>query len=473
MDNSRDFQDSLFGPSASMLNPHRVSGDAFALPSGGLMRYHSAPSSTFAALLESDFYSAHDSSELVQFLTDSGLNDFSSSGDAGLSMKLNHKPVSGMKKEQRPQQGYSCQNDILLRHNGRVASSFPECIGQGPLSAILEHAGEETCVAQPCQPNVPASSSLAVTIDSSNEYKTNLIRHSSLPTDFLSRLATVDMSERPVGSQQVGSHMPSTSQQVSSHMQTSSPRTTDNTGGKVYLVSSTLSPRGLPVRKCFTDEVGPCKEEEYGILDSELSQHCGLLRQSSSPAGLLSQLTLDEFANGTDKVPMSTTQGLVIGGWDEASMDSAMHKIAALGQRKRGRPEVDARLLKSLPAADLLMGSLDQITSSPPNHYPLMGSSSGDSMVTDSILCKSRAKRGCATHPRSIAERVRRTKISERIKKLQDLVPNLDKQAHTADMLDEVVEYVKLLKRQVEELSKPSCECNGMCQKKGNVSVET
>ncbi|KVH89920.1 Myc-type, basic helix-loop-helix (bHLH) domain-containing protein [Cynara cardunculus var. scolymus] len=45
----------------------------------------------------------------------------------------------------------------------------------------------------------------------------------------------------------------------------------------------------------------------------------------------------------------------------------------------------------------------------------------------DSVACKIRAKRGCATHPRSIAERERRTRISGKLKKLQDLVPNMDK----------------------------------------------
>ena len=64
-----------------------------------------------------------------------------------------------------------------------------------------------------------------------------------------------------------------------------------------------------------------------------------------------------------------------------------------------------------------------------------------------------RAGRGFATHPRSIAERVRRTKISERMKKLQDLVPNMDRQTNTAEMLDEAVEYVKQLQLQVQELS--------------------
>ncbi|KHN25262.1 Transcription factor bHLH122 [Glycine soja] len=70
--------------------------------------------------------------------------------------------------------------------------------------------------------------------------------------------------------------------------------------------------------------------------------------------------------------------------------------------------------------------------------------------LSDSVPCKIRAKRGCATHPRSIAERVRRTKISERMRKLQDLVPNMDKQTNTADMLDLAVEYIKDLQNQVE-----------------------
>ncbi|GKA00832.1 RNA-directed DNA polymerase, eukaryota, reverse transcriptase zinc-binding domain protein [Tanacetum coccineum] len=48
----------------------------------------------------------------------------------------------------------------------------------------------------------------------------------------------------------------------------------------------------------------------------------------------------------------------------------------------------------------------------------------------DSVPCKIRAKRGCATHPRSIAERERRTRISGKLKKLQDLVPNMDKSLH-------------------------------------------
>lgn len=79
----------------------------------------------------------------------------------------------------------------------------------------------------------------------------------------------------------------------------------------------------------------------------------------------------------------------------------------------------------------------------------------------DSVPCKIRAKRGCATHPRSIAERVRRTRISERMRKLQELVPAMDKQTNTADMLDLAVEYIKDLQQQFETLRdmRAKCKC--------------
>lgn len=79
----------------------------------------------------------------------------------------------------------------------------------------------------------------------------------------------------------------------------------------------------------------------------------------------------------------------------------------------------------------------------------------------DSVPCKIRAKRGCATHPRSIAERERRTRISGKLKKLQDLVPNMDKQTSYADMLDLAVQHIKGLQTEVQKLHKElgSCTC--------------
>lgn len=77
-----------------------------------------------------------------------------------------------------------------------------------------------------------------------------------------------------------------------------------------------------------------------------------------------------------------------------------------------------------------------------------------------SVPCKIRAKRGFATHPRSIAERERRIRISARIKKLQDLFPNADKQTSTADMLDEAVEYIKELRKQLKILTETKAKCS-------------
>ncbi|KAL0339100.1 UNVERIFIED_CONTAM: Transcription factor [Sesamum angustifolium] len=85
--------------------------------------------------------------------------------------------------------------------------------------------------------------------------------------------------------------------------------------------------------------------------------------------------------------------------------------------------------------------------------------------------CQVRAKRGCATHPRSIAERVRRTRISEKMKKLQDLFPNMDKQTNTAEMLELAVEYIKNLQKQVQTLTETRAKC--VCSSKPQQTSHT
>ncbi|KAG0492020.1 hypothetical protein HPP92_005418 [Vanilla planifolia] len=80
-------------------------------------------------------------------------------------------------------------------------------------------------------------------------------------------------------------------------------------------------------------------------------------------------------------------------------------------------------------------------------------------MQQDPAHCKLRAKRGCATHPRSIAERERRTRISKRLRKLQELVPNMDKQTNTSDMLDLALQYIRELQSQLQKLKQEGSEC--------------
>ncbi|KAK8633134.1 hypothetical protein V6N13_013988 [Hibiscus sabdariffa] len=64
-----------------------------------------------------------------------------------------------------------------------------------------------------------------------------------------------------------------------------------------------------------------------------------------------------------------------------------------------------------------------------------------------------RARRGQATDSHSLAERARREKINARMKLLQDLVPGCSKISGTAIVLDEIINHVQSLQRQVEFLS--------------------
>ncbi|KZV47605.1 Basic helix-loop-helix DNA-binding superfamily protein isoform 1 [Dorcoceras hygrometricum] len=64
-----------------------------------------------------------------------------------------------------------------------------------------------------------------------------------------------------------------------------------------------------------------------------------------------------------------------------------------------------------------------------------------------------RARRGQATDSHSLAERARREKISKKMKCLQDLVPSCNKVTGKAGILDEIINYVQSLQKQVEFLS--------------------
>ncbi|KAK9038845.1 hypothetical protein V6N11_023690 [Hibiscus sabdariffa] len=75
-----------------------------------------------------------------------------------------------------------------------------------------------------------------------------------------------------------------------------------------------------------------------------------------------------------------------------------------------------------------------------------------------------RARRGQATDSHSLAERARREKISMKMKCLQDLVPGCNKITGKAGMLDEIINYVQSLQRQVEFLSMKIAALNSSVQ---------
>ncbi|CAJ2660961.1 unnamed protein product [Trifolium pratense] len=147
--------------------------------------------------------------------------------------------------------------------------------------------------------------------------------------------------------------------------------------------------------------------------------------------------------------------------WDDSEMMSEN-----VGGLKRFRDNDSKQHFSGLNAAALQNETRGGHSSSPLAHQLSMPNTSSEMAAmenflhfSDSVPMKIRAKRGCATHPRSIAERVRRTKISERMRKLQDLVPNMDKQTNTADMLDLAVDYIKDLQKQAEKLQDCQAKC--------------
>ncbi|KAL2501683.1 transcription factor bHLH [Forsythia ovata] len=188
-----------------------------------------------------------------------------------------------------------------------------------------------------------------------------------------------------------------------------------------------------------------------------------------SSLGMLSRITevenesgglsgLDETKVGNSNgVNLSYSTGFPIGSWNDSSnfvenFNGIKREFdndgKAFVNNENGefgnRPHILSHHL-SLPKTSAEMAAMEKLL-----------------QLQDTVPCKIRAKRGCATHPRSIAERVRRTRISERMRKLQELVPNMDKQTNTADMLDFAVDYIKNLQKQYKTLSdtRANCKCS-------------
>lgn len=228
-----------------------------------------------------------------------------------------------------------------------------------------------------------------------------------------------------------------------------------------------------------------------------------LMRQSSSPAGFLSyfspQNDYSSAVGGNININRNDNKRLKIQTVFSSGSSSSNGIMATIpeGMPQEGGFDEDHKRMSSLPISSwddstILSGSFldglededikprvmdnqngDEGSKSRPanmlSHHLSLPKSALEKLLQfqDSVPCKIRAKRGCATHPRSIAERVRRTRISERMRRLQDLVPNMDKQTNTSDMLDLAVDYIKVLQRQVKSLSdnQSRCKClNGQNQ---------
>ncbi|XP_059630951.1 transcription factor bHLH80 [Cornus florida] len=213
------------------------------------------------------------------------------------------------------------------------------------------------------------------------------------------------------------------------------------------LVKPTQCPTQLPPSNSATPTTRRSGTSYASVPDPGLFDAGGaasgisFLRQNSSPAEFLTQIS-----PGSDGY--FSNYGIA------ANYDYLSSSMEVSPSRKRAR-EGDSEHSSAKFSSKLKGEQSGQL------HGGISGvlDADMDRLLEDSVPCRVRAKRGCATHPRSIAERVRRTRISDRIRKLQELVPNMDKQTNTADMLEEAVEYVKFLQRQIQELTEHQKKC--------------
>ncbi|XP_054819224.1 transcription factor bHLH130-like [Prosopis cineraria] len=206
---------------------------------------------------------------------------------------------------------------------------------------------------------------------------------------------------------------------------------------------------------------------------SRLKNQFGFLSRSGSSLGMLSQISEIEGENTEATNPDNGGLGSVNAfdpGFPYSSWNDTSHLSENLGGLKR-EPSNGEKLFSNSQNGPL--GNRVPMLS---HHLSLPKPSADMSAMEkllqfpDSVPCKIRAKRGCATHPRSIAERVRRTRISERMRKLQELVPNMDKQTNTADMLDLAVEYIKDLQKQFKTLSETRANCKCISTQKSDTN---
>ncbi|XP_068645152.1 transcription factor bHLH62-like isoform X1 [Aristolochia californica] len=208
--------------------------------------------------------------------------------------------------------------------------------------------------------------------------------------------------------------------------------------GQLSRVSSSHSQMGVPENKDMDGQEGEMRSGSGS--DRKFSR----LSRSSTPDD-------SELNNAREE---SSVSDQITGGNE---MNARKRKGVAKGKSKEKDPKVseenDSNAKRSKPsegtAAD--KDSVKPNTEQNGNQNHSKDNSKPPEPPKDYIHV--RARRGQATDSHSLAERVRREKISERMKFLQDLVPGCNKVTGKAVMLDEIINYVQSLQRQVEFLS--------------------
>ncbi|KAJ1412396.1 Myc-type, basic helix-loop-helix [Sesbania bispinosa] len=405
----------------SDLQPHQQ------INSSGLTRYRSAPSSYFNNIIDREFYEHifnRPSSPETERIFSRFVNSFGGDGDSAavaeeqedsLTQKISVADCGVVKEEINNQHDQGMHSTI---NNEQVILQQSNINDYN--SANTANHGFYQSSARPPLPNQNMDGNYSLGVNRLQQMKTggghnsNLIRHSSSPAGLFSQ---------------------------------------------INIENGFVSMRGMGTLGAVNNSVEDAKFSTARRLKNPSNYSSGRMSsiaEIGDKGNIESNQDSEAFAetNGNDFI-----SGFPVGPWD----DSAIMSDNNVSGLKRFRDN-DAKPFSGLNAAET-QNETGQSPSPLAHHLSLPNTSAEMAAIekflqfSDSVPCKIRAKRGCATHPRSIAERVRRTKISERMRKLQDLVPNMDKQTNTADMLDLAVDYIKDLQKQVETL----LDCQAKC----------
>lgn len=188
----------------------------------------------------------------------------------------------------------------------------------------------------------------------------------------------------------------------------------------------------------------------------------GLLRHSSMPAGFLSHAICDEDFAVDDVQRLSNKQ------FNSQPSFSKQNALPQYSNMRDSSEEAAGYFDRSFISSNYIVGSYDHANSI--DFASIKRSKYNNEYLNNyqcqrnSTICKVRAKRGCATNPRSLAERERRKIISNRISKLDGFIPNIDKQTSQSEKLDFAVLHIKALQKQIEDLKQERANCTCACK---------
>ncbi|XAR60407.1 hypothetical protein NMG60_11033770 [Bertholletia excelsa] len=394
----------------------------------GLTRYRSAPSSYFASLLNSsvgdEFLNPRPSSPDIDRI----LGKFISGGGAEGSSSQN---LCGIGQSSSTNQALRSQFMASTKHEPGI---FQHDRQQTPEQQHCDYSSAPQIIfpnQTPTQPGLPNRKPAASTPRPNNSNlpqmkicvggNSNLTRHNSLPAGLLSHVNIEHGSGVMRG--------------------------TGNLGGvnSTNAVAPFTSPNRLKCQMDFSSG----RPSSSGRMATILENGSKSIEMSGPEDGSFGE------GEGSD---CGYLNDFTVGSWDDSAIlpDSILKRFDDDDDEKKAFRGTNATDSQNAEGGNFPPTILSHHLSLPTSSAEF---SAVEKLLQDSVPCNVRAKRGCATHPRSIAERVRRTRISERMRKLHELVPNMDKKTNSAEMLDLAVDYIKELQKQLKILSDSKAKC--------------